>query len=217
MTMLSHIPELAHPKTVIINFMNTTLIYRCDESDDDSHKSVAQQMYLVFESALLLLFTTCVYCGQATSSINKAVRGTFLRITQLCDVCGRSRIWESQSFIGTVPAGNILLSSAILYSGSLPSKALRMFHVLKCAAIDRTMFFRHQSKYLQPAIFTVWRSHQDSLLELFKAEKKALVVAGDGRADSPGHSAKYGCYTFLELSCNKVVQFKLVQVIIILL
>ena len=25
----------------------------------------------------------------------------------------------------------------------------------------------------------------------FKSEKKTQVVAGDGRADSPGHSAKY--------------------------
>ena len=120
--------------------------------------------------------------------------------------------WESQSFIGTVPAGNILLSSALLYSGSLPSKALRMFQVLKCAAIDRTTFLCHQSKYLQPAIATTWKRDQESLLDTFKDEKKALVVAGDGRTDSPGHSATYGCYTFLELSCNKVVHFKLVQV-----
>ena len=39
-----------------------------------------------------------------------------------------------------------------------------------------------------------------------------MVVAGDGRADSPGHSAKYGCYTLVELTCNKVIDFKLVQV-----
>lgn len=170
-------------------------------------------MYLVFESALLL-FTSCIYCGHviATDCIKKTIVGTFLRITQMCESCGRRRVWESQSFIGTVPAGNILLSSAILYTGSLPSKALRMFQVLKCASIDRTTFFRHQSKYLQPAIVTTWKRNQESLLNTFKVEKKALVVAGDGRADSPGHSAKYGCYTFLELSCNKVVHFKLVQV-----
>ena len=37
------------------------------------------------------------------------------------------------------------------------------------------------------------------------------MLAGDGRADSPGHSAKYGSYTLIELS-NKVVDFQLVQV-----
>ena len=38
------------------------------------------------------------------------------------------------------------------------------------------------------------------------------MVAGDGRLDSPGHSAKYGSYSLLELTCNKIVDFKLVQV-----
>ena len=35
---------------------------------------------------------------------------------------------------------------------------------------------------------------------------------GDGHADSPGHSPKYGSYTVLELLLNKVVVFQLVQV-----
>ena len=39
-----------------------------------------------------------------------------------------------------------------------------------------------------------------------------LVLSGNGRADSPGHSAKYGSYTVIELTCNKVIDFKLVQV-----
>ena len=40
----------------------------------------------------------------------------------------------------------------------------------------------------------------------------SLVLSGDGRADSPGHSAKYGSYTVLEMSCNEVIHFSLVQV-----
>ena len=39
-----------------------------------------------------------------------------------------------------------------------------------------------------------------------------IVVTGDGRADSPGHSAKYGSYSLLELNCNKIIDMKLVQV-----
>ena len=47
---------------------------------------------------------------------------------------------------------------------------------------------------------------------MFKQQGKPLILAGDGRADSPGHSAKYGSYTVIDLTCNKVVDFKLVQV-----
>ena len=43
-------------------------------------------------------------------------------------------------------------------------------------------------------------------------ESTAKDLSGDGRADSPGHSAKYGSYTVIDISCNKVMDFKLVQV-----
>ena len=166
----------------------------------------------MFESALLLLFKVCSYCGCLSTQIKKVVNGTFLRVIQTCNDCGKKRVWESQPFIGPRPAGNVLLSSAILYTGSLPSKALRLFQVLKCATISRSAFFRHQSDFMWPSIDSVWKNQQRALLNRFKHEKKSLVVAGDGRADSPGHSAKYGCYTLMELTCSKVVDFKLVQV-----
>ena len=132
------------------------------------------------------------------------VNGTFLRVIQSCNDCGTKRVWESQPFIGPRPAGNVLLSSA--------AKVLRLFQVLKCATISRSAFFRHQSDFLWPAINSVWKNQQRALLDGFKREKKSLVVAGDGRADSPGHSAKYGCYTLVDLTCNTVVDSKLVQV-----
>ena len=188
--------------------------YPCYRSSqlDEPNTRIPQQTYIVFESALLTLFAMCIYCGYGCTKVIKVVIGTFLRISQICNRCERSRIWESQPFIGATPAGNLLMSSAILYTGSLPSKALKIFEVLKCASITRSTFFRHQTKYLQPAVLTIWRNHQEELLKDFQRDNKALLVAGDGRADSPGHSAKYGCYTLLELSCNKVVEFKLVQV-----
>ena len=43
-------------------------------------------------------------------------------------------------------------------------------------------------------------------------ENKGLELGGDGKADSPGHSAKYGSYSVIELNENKVVDLKLVQV-----
>ena len=45
-----------------------------------------------------------------------------------------------------------------------------------------------------------------------KREKRALVLGGDGRADSPGHSAKFGSYTMMELKKKIVLDLQLVQV-----
>ena len=39
-----------------------------------------------------------------------------------------------------------------------------------------------------------------------------LDLGGDGRCDSPGHCAKYGTYTLMELSSNKIVDFQCVHV-----
>lgn len=133
-------------------------------------------------------------------------------MTQNCSNCHKKLVWDSQLFIGNIPAGNLLTSAAILYTGALPTKALRVFKILNCATITTKTFFRHQRQFLQPAIISTWERHQFSLLEGTKGQKKKLALSGDGRADSPGHSAKYGSYTVIEMSCNKVVDYKLVQV-----
>ena len=65
---------------------------------------------------------------------------------------------------------------------------------------------------MQPAITHIWECHQKALLARIKDAGTKIVLAGDGRADSPGHSAKYGTYSLLELTYNKVVDFQLVQV-----
>ena len=194
------------------------LSFRFDETQDSTdHASTqkGQTLYLVFESALLLLFSLCLHCKSHTS-VKKVVIGSYLRIIQTCSKCYRRRTWESQPYIGNIPAGNILTSAAILYSGTLPSKALKMFQILNLSTITRKTFFRHQRQYLQPAVSSVWKRSQELLLTTLKDKGSSLVLGGDGRSDSPGHSAKYGSYSVLELTCNKIVDFKLVQVSIIL-
>ena len=194
-----------------MSVFNLYILCRSQCEDVPSNLPVEKQSsYIVFESALLLLFHMCIFCRSARCSVNKFVNGSFLRITQTCSKCHRKRVWDSQPFIGNTPAGNLFASAAILYTGSFPAQALRMFRTLKCAMISNSTFFRHQHSYLIPAINTTWERHQNSLFSFLK--DTGLVVAGDERADSPGHSAKYGTYSLLELGCNKIVDFKLVQV-----
>ena len=42
--------------------------------------------------------------------------------------------------------------------------------------------------------------------------KGGINLNGDGRCDSPGHSAKYGTYTLMDNDSGKVVAFRVVQV-----
>ena len=173
----------------------------------ETHKT-----YIIFENALLLLFTICRFCCAPTADVSKTIQGSFLKIRQQCSKCHHLFVWESQPFHGNIPAGNIITSAAILFTGLLPGKALRMLQVLNCASISRKTFFRHQSSILQPSIQRVWNRQQQSLFDNIISRNHHLILAGDGRSDSPGHSAKYGSYTVIDMTLNKVVDFRLVQV-----
>lgn len=128
--------------------------------------------YLVFESALFLLLDVCFYCRSACITARKTVIGSFLRVTQSCKNCAKSFTWESQPIHQKTPLGSLLTSAAILYSGSLPAKALRIFHILKCPTICTKTYFRHQQRHLQPAnIGMVWKQQQKELLSRLKKEK----------------------------------------------
>ena len=133
-------------------------VYGC-RSEEDIHSSLPphkQRCFIVFESALLLLFTVCSYCRSRYTRVSKATVGSFLRIPHTCSRCGYRFIWESQPYIGSTPASNILISAAILYSSLIPAKALRLFRALKCSSISRKTFFRHQSHSLPPAVNRIW-------------------------------------------------------------
>ena len=43
-------------------------------------------------------------------------------------------------------------------------------------------------------------------------QSSSMDVCGDGRCDSPGHSAKYGTYTLMDEKTNLIIEFSIVQV-----
>lgn len=114
----------------------------------------------------------------------------------------------------STPVGNLLLSAAILFAGALPTKTLRVLEFLNCATISLSTYYSHQKCYLHPAISNVWSKHQSDMISVLQAFSEPLSLGGDGRNDSPGHSAKYGSYSFMDLVHNVILDVELVQVII---
>jgi len=55
-----------------------------------------------------------------------------------------------------------------------------------------------------------WRNYQAQILE--KLNGKEVVLAGDGRHDSMGHSAKYGTYTIFCCTVGLIIHIVLIQV-----
>ncbi len=89
---------------------------------------------------------------------------------------------------------------------------LRVLDLLKCATIKPRTFYEHQKAYLHMAVSNVWMRQQIQYIEVIQAFDEPLVIGGNGRCDSPGHSAKYGAYNLMELRHNVVVDVELVQV-----
>lgn len=183
----------------------------CMENKPSVHK---ETKYIIFWTSLLQLISMCCCfeCGSRALQTSTIEIGTMLIITFTCNDCGKRHQWHSQSYIGNLPAGNILLSAATLFAGATIGKVLRVLSHLGVKAITARTFFRHQSNVLQSTIRRVWMERQQWMFATHQAEGEDLVCGGDGRADSPGHSAKFGTYTLIDLNNKAVLDVQLVQV-----
>ena len=113
----------------------------------------------MFRSHLLSLFTACRSCHQlCTSKVTQQIE-TFISIKQICFYCGHEWSWHSQPFIKDRPAGNILLSAAILFSGSTPTKVFHLMNFLQVLCFTDRTFYIHQTEYLEPAVISVWNQY----------------------------------------------------------
>ena len=70
--------------------------------------------------------------------------------------------------------------------------------------ISNRTFLDHQKDYLQPSIVRVFQQEQRRLVASIGEDVK-LLVGGDGRADSPGHSTKYMSYSLMDNRRKKVL------------
>jgi len=88
----------------------------------------------------------------------------------------------------------------------------RLLDSLNIAAISKSTYYRNQKAYLHPIVFHTWKSEREGILSQLASMEGQLILSGDGRADSPGHCAKFGTYTLIEETINKVIDVQIVQV-----
>ncbi|XP_049447488.1 uncharacterized protein LOC125897969 [Epinephelus fuscoguttatus] len=186
--------------------------------DDDSTtekppvKSIQDMAkYIVYEDCLLDLFNICPVCSRSCV-VKTYTRGTLLSVDQQCthQTCMYTRKWDSQPLIGSSPAGNIHLSAAVYFTGTSMVQMNKVLSALRVKTLSRTTFNKHVKSYIQPAIIHKWKMDQQSLLLDLK-QKEHVWLGGDMRADSPGHSAKFGAYSIMDLATNRVVDIQLIQ------
>lgn len=134
-----------------------------------------------------------------------------LSFTSKCRSCSGTFSWNSQPFlIGKFPAGNILLSFAIICAGASVGKVLLVFKHMGLLCYSEATYYYHQRHLLFPTIMKFWHSYQEKVITSLNG--KEVVLAGDGRHDSMGHSAKYGTYTIFCCTVGLIIHIVLVQV-----
>ena len=105
--------------------------------------------FIVFLSQLLLLFKYCPACKVDNPLTEVRSIGTMAEISVTCaDLrCQKSyNVWRSQPFWKKtrIPAGNFLLSFAVLIAGGSASKVFQIFKNIGMACISLRKFFVHQ-------------------------------------------------------------------------
>ncbi|XP_056312320.1 uncharacterized protein LOC130223502 [Danio aesculapii] len=165
--------------------------------------------YIVFETCLRELFSTCPICKSKCDTEQHRM-GTYVAFSQICPKCMYSRKWQSQPIVGSTPVGNILLSAATYFTGGSFIQLQKIFKAVHLNLFQYDTFRRHCRSFLEPAIIHMWKSEQQSIIAQLKEGGKT-AIAGDMRADSPGHSAKFGTYTVMDMQSNTIVDLQLVQ------
>lgn len=176
----------------------------------DVPPSYCSRKFIVFEECLDQLLQFCTICGKKCDT-RKNVVGTLLLVSRVC-VCGEAFTWESQPFTGSMSTGNLVLSSAILISGCSISQTLTMFQHANISCFSERTYYNIKQHYFVPAVERVWKAHQDALFDVIRRQNEAVVVGGDARCCSPGHTAKYGSYSLMDLELGQILDVQLVQV-----
>ncbi|CAN7994747.1 unnamed protein product, partial [Ixodes pacificus] len=166
-----------------------------------------ERKFLVFESSLRQLFAVCQTC-YSPCSVSLSTIGTLLTVHTSCPAGHKNR-WDSQPYINGRPLGNLLITSFVLFTGASPTITLRLLRLMNIVVISMKTYTNYQRAILIPAVEQVWEEEQEKLLG--ELRDQPLDLAGDGRCDSPGYSAKYLTYSLHAPHVNKIVHFEQVQ------
>ena len=100
---------------------------------------------IVFLSKLLLLFQQCHLCFSANPALSVTQTGTMMTIQSSCSRCSGTFIWQSQPYLLVkFPAGNLLLSFAILCAGASVNKVLLVFRYMGMLIYSQPTYYYHQ-------------------------------------------------------------------------
>ena len=156
-----------------------------------------------------LISTTCKTCSRPVT-IQETKSGAVLLLHWSCDN-GHSGTWASSELLTKknhqkVYVNNVQLAAAVLLSGNNYQKINLLAKFFGLQFISETIFYRIQKLYCFPAVQTMWADVKTAIHGHLPST--GVTLSGDGRNDSPGHTARYCVYTLMEESSRVVVDLE---------
>lgn len=185
------------------------------ESAECLNSPHGKRILLVYEENLRQLLRFCPQCGSPVNEDEIDERendGSQYTIKLNClNNCNFT--WQSQPSIpGLKGEGNLALSAGLFFSGIQFAKFEQFASTINLKSIGEDCYYNLREKHVYPTIDTHWEREQSRVFDKLKGRLEPVTLAGDGRCDSPGHCAKYGTYTMLDVETDLVVDFKVVSV-----
>ena len=185
-----------------------------DVSKEESKEKeiISEKKCIVYESKLLQLLQGrhgkhCVRCN-TPFTYRSVSRGTAIIVIWECEK-GHKDSWTSQPRYNGMFAGNLHTAASILLSGNSFQKIAAMCHFLEFRMMTSSTFNRIQKLHMALAVQEFYSTLKDELLASYK---EPVVLSGDGRSDSPGHSATFCTYSFCDEKTKKILHTNSVMV-----
>ena len=124
----------------------------------------SENYYIVSESSLCKLLSVCRFCNSTFIPIIDYSKGTLISTSSVCSN-GHVFSWQSQSCHNKLPWGNLILSSAIMFSGNNTAKILRFLNHMKVQVPSVRTVTRLQSAYTVPATIEEFDSKQVDVIQ----------------------------------------------------
>ena len=182
-----------------------------EKSDTSMMQDPPYMAFIVFWSSLLALLKRCTLCGDIASVVSYTYDGSMIVVHLLCQRGHKTTCKSQPTDSQRVPEGNLRIASGILFSGNTYHRVAEIFSFSNIRFFGKTMFYKYQRKYLFPVVNERWIQWTKTKFASLKSLGTSKIT-GDGRCDSPGHSAKYSIYSFQDQETDEIIDFQVMQV-----
>ena len=85
-----------------------------------------------------------------------------------------------------------------------------MFKFCNIQYFSHTLFYQYQNLFIAHAVKDFWEQQKKKLCD--ERSGKDIILSGDGRNDSPGHSAQYCTYSLADMKDQAILEMTIVDV-----